>query len=43
MKDELGGKIMADFATWRPKTCNYITDENDKNKKTKGPRKCVIK
>ena len=43
MKDELGGKIIADFVTLRPKTYSYLTDDGKKDKKTKGTKKCVIK
>ena len=43
MKDELGGKIMTEFAALRPKTYNYLTDNSDKNKKTKDTKKCIIK
>ena len=42
MKNELGGKIMEAFVILRPKTYNYLTDDNDKNK-AKGTEKCVIK
>ena len=42
MKNELGGKIMEAFVVLRPKTYNYLTDDNDKNK-AKGTEKCVIK
>ena len=43
MKDELGGKIMTEFAALRPKTHNYLTDNSDKNKKPKDTKKCIIK
>ena len=33
MKDELGGKIMTGFAALGPKTCSYLTDDNDENEK----------
>ena len=33
MKDELGGKIMVEFAALIPKTYSYLPDDNDKNKK----------
>ena len=41
MKDELGGKVIAEFATLRPKT--FLTDDGKEDKKAKGTKKCVIK
>ena len=43
MKDELGGKIITNFVTLRPKTYSYLTDDGKKDKKAKGTKKCVIK
>ena len=43
MKDELGGKIITEFVTLRPKTFSYFTDDGKKDKKAKGTKKCVIK
>ena len=43
MKDELGGKIMTEFVTLRPKTYSYLTDDCEEDKKAKGAKKCVIK
>ena len=49
IKDELGGKIMTEFAALRPKTYSYLMYEgkNDSGthviKKAKGTKKCVIK
>ena len=43
MKDELGGKIMTGFAALRPKTLNYLTEDNHENKKPKGTKLSVIK
>ena len=43
MKDELGGKIITEFVTLRPKTYSYLTDDYKDNKKAKGTKKCVIK
>ena len=43
MKDELGGKIIAEFVTLRPKTYSYLTDDCKEDKKAKGTKKCVIK
>ena len=40
MKDELGGEIITEFVTLRPKTYSYLTDDN---KEDKGTKKCVIK
>ena len=40
MKDELGGKIITEFVTLRPKTYSYLTDDG---KEDKGTKKCVIK
>ena len=43
MKDELGGKIMTEFAALRPKTYSYLMDDGISGKKAKGTKKCVIK
>ena len=43
MKDELGGKIMTEFAALRPKTYSYLMDDGGNDKKGKGTKKCVIK
>ena len=43
IKDELGGKIMAEFFALRPKIYNYLTYDSDENKKAKRTKKCVIK
>ena len=43
MKDELGGEIITEFVTLRPKTYSYVTDNNKEDKKAKGTKKCVIK
>ena len=43
MKDELGGKIMTEFAALRPKTYSYLTDDCKEDIKAKGTKKCVIK
>ena len=43
MKDELGGKIVTEFVTLRPKTYSYLTDDCKENKKAKGTKKCVTK
>ena len=43
MKDQLGGKIMIQFATLRTKTYSYLTGENVENQKAKDTKKCAIK
>ena len=43
MKDELGGKIITEFVTLRPKTYSFLTDDHKEDKKVKGTKKCVIK
>ena len=43
MKEELGGKIIMEFVTFRPKTYSYVTDDGKEDKKAKGTKKCAIK
>ena len=43
MKDELGGKIITEFVTLRPKTYLFLTDDDKEDKKAKGTKKCIIK
>ena len=43
MKDELGGKIMKEFISLRPKMYSYKIGEKDEPKKCKGVKKCVVK
>ena len=43
MKDELGGKIITEFVTLRPKTYSFLTDDGKEDKNSKGTKKCVIK
>ena len=43
MKDELGGKIITEFVTLRPKTYSFLTADGKEDKKAKGTKKCVIK
>ena len=43
MKDKLGGKIITEFVTLRPKTYSFLTDDGKKDKKAKGTKTCIIK
>ena len=43
MKDYLGGKIITEFVTLRPKTYSFLTDDGKEDKKAKGKKKCLIK
>ena len=43
MKDKLGGKIITEFVTLRPKTYWYLINDCKEDKKAKGTKKCVIK
>ena len=43
MKDELGGRVITEFAALRPKTYSYLTDDCKEDKKAKGIKKCMIK
>ena len=40
---KLGGKIMTEFVTLRPKTYSFLTDDGKEDKKAKGTKKCIIK
>ena len=44
-KDELGGKIIIEFAGLKtyPKSYAYLMDDNSEHKKDKGTKKCVMK
>ena len=42
MKDELGGEIMEEFVTLRPKMYSYRTSEKE-SKKCKGSKNCVVR
>ena len=41
--DELGGKIMVEVVSIRPKTWAYLMNDGSKHKKAKGTKKCVRK
>ena len=43
MKDELGGKIMIEFVSLKPKAYSYLMDSDNEAKKVKGTKKCIIK
>ena len=43
MKDKLGGKIMTEFVTLRPKLYSYKVLDGSEDKKCKGIKKCVVK
>ena len=43
IKDELGGKIITEFVTLRPKTYSFLTDDGNEDKKAKETKKCIIK
>ena len=43
MKDEFGRKIMKKNFGMRAKAHSYLTDNNAKDKRAKGAKKCVIK
>ena len=38
MKDELGEKIMTEFAALRPKIYSYLMDDGNSDKKAKGAK-----
>ena len=42
-KDELGGKIITEFAALIPKAYSYLDDDGNEHKKSKGTKRCVIK
>ena len=43
MKDELGGKIITEFVTLKPKAYSYLTNAGKEDKKAKETKKCIIK
>ena len=42
-KEELGGKIITEVVSLRPKTYAYLTDDGSDHIKAEGTIKCVIK
>ena len=38
MKDELGGKIITEFAALRPKNYSYLMNDGKSDKKAKGTK-----
>ena len=42
MKEGLSGKIMKKLAGLRARTYSFLKDNNDKDKKVKGTKKCFI-
>ena len=42
VKDELGGDIITEFVSLRPKAYSYITNHFREMKKAKGTKKCVV-
>ena len=43
IKDELGGKIMTEFVVLKSKHYSYLINDDNKAKKAKGTKKCIIK
>ena len=43
MKDELGGAMMTEFVTLRPKLYSYRKLDGVEDKKCKGIKKCIVK
>ena len=43
MKDELSEQMMKEFVGLKAKTQSYLKDNNNKDKKAKDTKKCVIK
>ena len=39
----LGGQMMKEFVGLRAKACSYFKDNDDKDKRAKGTKKCAIK
>ena len=42
-KDEIGGKIITELVALREKAYSYLDDADNRHKKSKGSKKCVIK
>ena len=42
-KDELSGKVIAEFIVLRAKAYAYITEDGSVHKRAKGRKKCIIK
>ena len=42
-KDEMGGKIIIESVTLKPKIYAYLDDDSNNHKKAKGTKKCIIK
>ena len=42
MKGDLGGGIITEFVSLRPKAYSYKTEDNVELKKAKGSKKCII-
>ena len=43
MTDELDIQTMKEFVGFRAKTCSYLKDNNNKDRKAKGTKNCVPK
>ena len=43
MKGELGGKIIEKIVRLTTRTYNYLKDNNDEDKNTKGTKNCTVK
>ena len=43
MKDESGGQIIKECFELRAKKCSFLKENNDKDKKPKSTKNCIIK
>ena len=43
MKDKIGGNIMIKFVGLRAKTCSFVIDDDNEDKKAEDTKMCVIK